>query len=70
MDERVNLPATLNAEQFKRNGRVELHSVYFLFVFFKSPFGSAFDRLTCVAMHCDLSFYFMQSETKSFQCSV
>lgn len=61
MDERVHLQATLYAEQFKRNRRVEVHFVYFLFfvcvcVFFKSPFGCAFatvqyNLLTCVSMH-------------------
>lgn len=56
MDESVHLQATLYAEQFKRNGSVEFHFIFFLFVF-KSPFGCAFatvqyNQLTCVSMHC------------------
>jgi len=58
MDESVQLQATLYAEQFKRNGRVEFYFIFFLFfVFvFKSPFGCAFatvqyNQLTCVSMH-------------------
>lgn len=60
MDERVHLQATLYAEQFKRNRRVEVHIVYFLLFLlvcvFKSRFGCAFatvqyNLLTCVSMH-------------------
>lgn len=60
MDESVHLQATLYAEQFKRNGRVEVHFLFFFFFcvcVFKSLFGCAFatvqyNQLTCVSMHC------------------
>lgn len=57
MDKSVHLQATLYAEQFKRNGRVEVHFFFFFLFVFKSPFGCAFatvqyNPLTCVSMHC------------------